>query len=147
MNKELYTFDKAMKFHTKGQMQSKYNKLFKEGKYYMKTGYTDKEPYPGWYILMKEINPDMIKKYIFNELVEMIPKHDGVTDLKRSEYQFMGVKLQQWSKRNFLGGYGFDKILYCDFCDCYQTKEEYNKYKMCVRCYKKHKKEVKNGKE
>tara|TARA_R100001443_G_scaffold111265_1_gene123925 strand:+ start:33 stop:476 length:444 start_codon:yes stop_codon:yes gene_type:complete len=147
MNKELYTFDKAMKFHTKGQMQSKYNKLFKEGKYYMKTGYTDKEPYPGWYILMKEINPDMIKKYIFNELAEVIPSHDGVTDLKRSEYQFMGVKLQQWSKRNFLGGYGFDKILYCDFCDCYQTKEEYNKYKMCVRCYKKHKKEVKNGKE
>jgi len=144
MNKDLYTFDEAMKFRTKRQMRRKYNRLFKEGKYYLQTGYTDIEPYPGWYILIKEIKPEMIKKYIFNELEENIPTHDGVTELKRNEYQYLGVTMQQWSKRQFADTYGFDKILYCDFCDCYQTKEEYKKYKMCVRCYKQHKKEVKN---
>lgn len=143
MNKGLYTFDGAMKFRTKGQMKRKYNRLFKEGKYYLQTGYTDIEPYPGWYILIKEIKPEMVKEYIFNELEENIPTHDGVTELKRNEYQYLGVTMQQWSKRQFADMYGFDKILYCDFCDRYQTKEEYKKYKMCVRCYKQHKKEGK----
>ena len=145
MNKDLYRFDGAIKFRKKRQMQRKYNKLFKQGKYYLQTGYTDIEPC--WYILIKEIKPEMIKKYIFNELEENIPTHDGVTDLKRNEYQYLGIKMQQWSKKRFPYMYGFDKILYCDFCDCYQTKEEYKKYKMCVRCYKQHKNEVKNGKE
>jgi len=145
MNKDLYRFDGAIKFRKKRQMQRKYNKLFKQGKYYLQTGYTDIEPC--WYILIKEIKPEMIKKYIFNELEENIPTHDGVTDLKRNEYQYLGIKMQQWSIKRFPYMYGFDKILYCDFCDCYQTKEEYKKYKMCVRCYKQHKNEVKNGKE
>ncbi len=87
----------------------------------------------------------MVKEYIFNELEENIPTHDGVTELKRNEYRYLGVMMQQWSKRQFPYMYGFDKILYCDFCDCYQTKEEYKKYKMCVRCYKQHKNEVKNA--
>tara|TARA_R100001463_G_scaffold14114_5_gene37365 strand:- start:1859 stop:2302 length:444 start_codon:yes stop_codon:yes gene_type:complete len=145
MNKDLYTFDGAMKFRTKRQMKRKYNRLFNEGKYYLHTGYTDIEPYPGWYILIKEIKPEMVKEYIFNELEENIPTHDGVTELKRNEYRYLGVTMQQWSKRQFPYMYGFDKILCCDFCDCYQTKEEYKKYKMCVRCYKQHKNEVKNG--
>ena len=147
MNKELYRFDGAIKFRTKRQLLIMYNRLFKQGKYYLQTGYTDREPHSGWYILIKEIKPEMVKKYIFNELEENIPTHDGVTDLKRNEYQYLGIKMQQWSKRKFPYMYGFDKILYCDFCDCYQTKEEYKKYKMFVRCYKQHKNEVKNGKK
>ncbi len=47
MNKDLYTFDGAMKFRTKRQMKRNYNRLFNEGKYYHNTVYNDIEPYPG----------------------------------------------------------------------------------------------------
>ena len=33
MNKELYKFDDAIKFRTKRQMRTKYDKLFKTGKF------------------------------------------------------------------------------------------------------------------
>jgi hypothetical protein len=54
MNKELYTFDKAMKFRTlKDRCKAKYNKLFKEGKYYM-TNWIHRYRTISWLVYLNE---------------------------------------------------------------------------------------------
>lgn len=82
---QIYNFNKCVKFKKKSQMKKIYDKLFKEGKYFLKTGYTDIEPYPGWYILMAEIKEP--KVFLINDIEEINPRHDTITDFKKNYYR------------------------------------------------------------
>tara|TARA_R110002020_G_scaffold1719_1_gene7871 strand:- start:111 stop:539 length:429 start_codon:yes stop_codon:yes gene_type:complete len=99
-------------------------------------------------ILIKEKISTANSNMKIEDSLDMNPQKDLVDDLNDL---FNNVdKVSKERKKSFadrMKNARHDKNVYCDICGKYQTIKEFKKYKMCVRCYKQNKNEVKNGKE